>query len=68
MKCFHGGGEAKWWMPEALKSGYLSADRNSMRRGHLSPFIELTASQYRREQSIKRFLRGMGYYNLFRSA
>ncbi len=68
MKCFHGGGEAKWWMPEALKSGYLSADRHSMRRGHLSPFIELTASQYRREQSIKRFLRGMGYYNLFRSA
>jgi hypothetical protein len=68
MKCFHGGGEAKWWMPEALKSGYLTADGDTMRRGHISPFTELTAGHYSREQSIKRVLRGMGYYSLFRPA
>jgi hypothetical protein len=68
MNCFHGGGEAKWWIPEAFKSGYLDADRESMRPGHLTPFLELTAGHYRREQSIKRVLRGMGYYSLFRPA
>jgi hypothetical protein len=68
MKCFHGGGEAKWWIPEAFKSGYLASEADCTRPSALSPFIELTAVHYRREQSIKRLLQGMGYYSLFRPA
>ena len=68
MKCFHAGGEAKWWIPEACDAGFPHAASDRTQPGKILPFVELTPVRYGREQSIKRLLRGMGYYRLFRAA
>ena len=68
MKCFHGGGEAKYWIADAVGHSFLAShvDRVEVTEG--PAFEELTPSGYGREQSIKRLLRGLGYYALFRTA
>jgi hypothetical protein len=68
MKCFHGGGEAKWWIPEAAQSGFIDSHSDRTQPSSPSPFLELTPSDYDREQTLKRLLRGLGYYTLFRTA
>ena len=68
IKCFHGGGEAKWWIPDAVESGLFAKPAARVELSRPIPFIELTPSDYDREQSLKRVLRGLGYYSLFRTA
>ena len=68
IKCFHGGGEAKWWIPEAARAGLFSDQTSHPDLSRPIPFVELTPSDYDREQSLKRVLRGLGYYSLFRTA
>ena len=63
MKCFHAGGEAKWWLPKSAAA--LSSSAAHLEAGHILPFIELTPARYQREQSAKNLLRGLGYYRLF---
>jgi len=65
MKCFHAGGEAKYWLQEAKERGWLDSDKSLDKIGAVLPFIELTPGAYRREQAIKSSLRRVGYYNLF---
>ena len=68
MKCFHGGGEAKYWIPEVVGETFLAARVDQLDATVGPPFEELTPAGYLREQSIKRLLRGLGYYALFRTA
>ncbi len=68
IKCFHGGGEAKHWLPEALYKNMFSSPVDRTAFTTTLPFIELTPSGYGREQSFKRLLRGLGYYSLFRTS
>ncbi|SNS48020.1 hypothetical protein SAMN05421770_1011154 [Granulicella rosea] len=65
MKCFHAGGEAKWWLPEAEKAGMLSPGPERLEAGVVQPFTELTPAHYGREQRAKQMLRSLGYYQLF---
>jgi hypothetical protein len=65
MKCFHGGGEAKWWVPE-----YMAAHPSSMAAAvfepyPLRPFVELTRERYEKEQRAKNMLHALGYYRVF---
>jgi hypothetical protein len=68
IKCFHGGGEAKWWIPPTIASGFFKQKFQCLQPGLITPFIELTPAAYHREQTVKRFLQGVGYYTLFRNA
>jgi len=65
MKCFHAGGEAKYWLAEAKQEGLLDGGKAQVEQGHVVPFTELTPNHYRRQQSVKRWLARLGYYNVF---
>ena len=67
IKCFHAGGEAKWWLPDAKLTGMLDPGRELLEAGSVKPFVELTPAQYGREQKAKQVLRSLGYYRLFAS-
>jgi len=67
IKCFHAGGEAKWWLPDAKGAGMLDPGREVLQAGRVMPFVELTPAQYGREQGAKQLLRRLGYYRLFAS-
>ncbi len=66
LKCFHAGGEAKWWVP-----GYAPSLPSSKvpvtQPGLIEPFRELAPSHYEQEQRLKAFVRTLGYYKLFRA-
>jgi hypothetical protein len=64
MKCFHAGGEAKWWIPEYMaKHPVIAAD--TLAPTPLRPFVELTRDHYEREQRAKNMLHSFGYYRVF---
>ena len=65
MKCFHAGGEAKWWLPEAQAANELGGDAMLLAPGRVRPFVELTRARYEREQQVKGLMRQVGYYRLF---
>ena len=65
IKCFHGGGEAKYWLEEAANRAWLNSDNIMDRPGKMLPFVELTPGTYRRDQAVKSWLRRFGYYSLF---
>jgi hypothetical protein len=65
-KCFHAGGEAKWWLAEAQRRGLLDRNNVVTRRSPLEPFVELTPGQYRRLQMRRRWLKRVGYYRILR--
>jgi hypothetical protein len=67
IKCFHGGGEAKHWLDAARQRGWLDSGKVLDQPGKIDPFVELTRSVYNRDQTIKLWLRKLGYYNLFPS-
>ena len=64
MKCFHGGGIAKWWIPEALEAGDLPAPGDVMEAKPPLPYEELTRDAYEAMQRIKSWARRAGYYRL----
>jgi hypothetical protein len=65
IKCFHAGGEAKWWLPEADKLGYLRSDGVHLWEGGRSSFTELTPSDFARLQRVRRWAKKVGYYSFF---
>jgi hypothetical protein len=67
MKCFHAGGEAKYWLQGAKQGKWLDSDKLLDKPGIIRPFVELTPRAYRREQVLKACLKRFGYYNLFPS-
>ena len=38
VKCFHAGGEAKWWLPDAQKIGILDQNDQVTQSGYIKPF------------------------------
>ncbi len=68
MKCFHAGGEAKWWLPEAQAANELQGNASLLTPGRVHPFVELTRPRYEREQTAKGLVRNLGYYRLFGGA
>jgi hypothetical protein len=67
IKCFHAGGEAKYWLQGAKERAWLDSDNVLDQQGTILPFVELTPSTYRRDQAVKSWLRRFGYYSLFPS-
>jgi hypothetical protein len=65
IKCFHAGGEAKWWLPDAESAGTLRPGPKHIQPGVVQPFVELSPRRYELEQSAKLMLRNLGYYRLF---
>jgi hypothetical protein len=68
MKCFHAGGEAKYWLQASRERGDLDGGNRLDRPGSIVPFVELTARDYHADQRRKSWLRKSGYYNFFRAA
>jgi hypothetical protein len=68
LKCFHAGGEAKFWLHEAREKGLLDGGSNLSRPGQTIPFVELTPAHFARERALKQVLRVLGYYQVFRAA
>lgn len=68
LKCFHAGGEAKYWLHESQEAGLLSGGGEHRTAGRVIPFLELTPAHYARERAFKRVLQAMGYYQIFRPA
>ena len=64
IKCFHAGGEAKWWLPEAKARGMLDINGSVLTQSEILPFVEMTPAAYAREQNAKNWLRRFGYYRL----
>jgi hypothetical protein len=65
IKCFHAGGEAKWWLPDAESAGTLQPGPEHSQPGVVRPFVELSPGRYQLEQGAKQMLRYAGYYRLF---
>ncbi len=63
MKCFHAGGEAKWWVPGVMAERVGEAE--VAQRGRVLPFVQLTKARYGCEQGLKSALRATGYYRVF---
>jgi hypothetical protein len=66
IKCFHAGGEAKWWLPEAHALGMLDRNSEVTETGATLPFVELTSGEYNALQRNRLWLRRLGYYAIFR--
>ena len=64
MKCFHGGGIAKWWIPEAVIAGDFPEPVEVLATQAPIPFEELTRKTYENSQIIKNMAKRLGYYRL----
>lgn len=64
MKCFHGGGIAKWWIPPAVDGGQLPEPTEVSSSRPPLPFEELGRADYEATQRLKRWARRAGYYRL----
>ena len=67
MKCFHGGGIAKWWVPDAVKAGDLPAPLELDQARSPEPYEELTKDAYVSMRQVKDLARRLGYYRLFKT-
>jgi hypothetical protein len=65
MKCFHAGGEAKWWLADAHRAGLMDHSRELLDESPVLPFVELTHLRFDAEQSVKVLLQKLGYYRVF---
>jgi hypothetical protein len=65
IKCFHAGGEAKWWLSEADRLGYLKNDGMLLEESGELFFEELTPKEFARLQLIRRWAKKVGYYSFF---
>jgi hypothetical protein len=68
LKCFHAGGEAKWWLHQARQVGMIDGKQTHTLPGKILPFVELEPALYARELAFKRVLQTLGYYHIFRTA
>jgi hypothetical protein len=68
LKCFHAGGEVKFWLHDAREASILDGGAEHREPGQIIPFVELTPGHYARERAFKRMIQTFGYYKVFRSA
>jgi len=64
IKCFHAGGEAKWWVVKLERRGFPGEPKEHSQAAAVIPFVELTSTRYAREQTCKRLLRGLDVYGI----
>ena len=64
MKCFHGGGAAKWWIPDVVAAGEMPPSGRLSTSTPIRPFEELTRADYESTQRLKRWAGRAGYYRL----
>lgn len=67
MKCFHGGGPAKWWIPGFIAAGLMPKPRRLDEHVQPKTFEPLTRETYISGQRWKKLARRLGYYALFKS-
>jgi hypothetical protein len=65
IKCFHAGGEAKWWLSEAKNKGFLDSREVKSRKLSPLPFEELTPQVFAGIERRRLWLTRSGYYSLF---
>jgi hypothetical protein len=65
IKCFHAGGEAKWWLLEAKNKGYLDSNEARTLPTRPLPFVELKPNAFAQIERRRDWLRKAGYYSLF---
>jgi hypothetical protein len=68
MKCFHAGGQAKWWLTSAQPLGIMDRGRNLTDHSPFKSYQELTPPEYYSLQRNRTLLRKFGYYSLFGGA
>jgi hypothetical protein len=64
MKCFHGGGVAKSWIPDRVAAGGFAAPATLAAPSALRPFEMLPRASYEAGQTWKGVARRLGYYRL----
>jgi hypothetical protein len=64
MKCFRGGGIAKWWVPQVIDVGKIPSPIDVVAARSCAPFEELTSENYESMQRMKGLVRLLGYYRL----
>jgi hypothetical protein len=64
IKCFHAGGEAKWWIRGAAEAGMLERNGELLEPCRIQPLTELTPTAFKWEQRIKGIVRNLGYYSI----
>jgi hypothetical protein len=67
MKCFHGGGPAKWWIPGFIDAGHMPAPGTVDAHVPPQPFVPLTRDAYLAGQRWKSLARRLGYYRLVKA-
>lgn len=65
IKCFHAGGEAKWWLLDAKAKGFLDSDEAKSFSTSPLPFQELTPDVFAGIEQRRLWLKTLGYYSLF---
>jgi hypothetical protein len=65
MKCFHGGGVAKWWIPDRIAAGGFAPPGTIVEPTGLAPFVPLVEGAYEATRRWKERARRLGYYRLF---
>lgn len=68
IKCFHGGGAAKWWVPDLVRLGRMPAAVALPNTLGPLPIEELSVDAYLSTQRWKRMARRLGYYKLMGKA
>jgi hypothetical protein len=67
IKCFHAGGEAKWWLAEAKALGVLDRSQVKSEKTDPLPFVRLTSDDFAKIERRRNWLKRLGYYSLFPS-
>ena len=65
LKCFHAGGEAKWWLPEIVNRAQAPRDLRTTASAPPLPFLPLTGTRYGCEQWAKTLVGKLGYHRVF---
>lgn len=68
MKCFHAGGEAKWWLRAMEDTRMFPPMTEQTTAGKVIPYVELSSIRYNCEQFLKNAIGRLGYYRLFAAA
>lgn len=61
MKCFHAGGEAKYWLADAKAAGMLDYGADLSAASTVRPFVELEPQAYYRQQQLGAIVRRFRY-------
>jgi hypothetical protein len=61
MKCFHAGGEAKYWLADAKTAGLLDREQDRTEASPLMPFVELPPQAYYRQQQLGAIVRKLRF-------